>query len=689
MRLSGSAVATRFAVDVGGTFTDLIFSDDATGEVRVAKTPTTPAAPEDGVLTAIAAALSGEELAAAVYFLHATTAGLNALITRRGARVGLLATRGFRDVLEVGRGDRAEPFDLFWRAPAPLVPRRLRLPVTERMLANGTVRTPLEEDDVREALARFAAEDVAAIAIAFMNAYAAPEHELSAEAALRRFGFRGEIALSHRISGEYREYERTSTTVIDAYVRPLMRRYLRTLERRLRERGFSGTAVVTRSGGGAMTFAEAEERPFETIMSGPVAGAQGAAELARLHGLSAVITADVGGTSFDTSLITEGSPALMYEGAVEGMPVQSPWVDVRSVGAGGGSLASVDAGGLLRVGPQSAGAVPGPACYGRGGEHATVTDAALVLGMLGEGRVAQGLVLDGDRAERALAPLGAALGLSVAEVARGIVTISAASMASAIREITVERGRDPRDAVLMAFGGAGPLFATLLARELELREVVVPPHAGIFSAWGLLGADLTHTMAQTHIMALDDVAIPVLDELADRLIAELRRRVADDDGYRPELALDLRYARQEHTLTVAVPCGDDGALMVGLDEIRAAFADEYARAFGHTIDETLECVSLRATIRRPLPRPAPGGEAGSRDVGPGDGPPAPTVAAWSFTRAELMRFRLIERTAVDAAGVAGPAIVTEPSTTTYLDAEFVARRGDGGLLHITDTREPR
>ncbi len=412
-----------------------------------------------------------------------------------------------------------------------------------------------------------------------------------------------------------------------------MTSYLRALDARLREAGFGGEAIVTRSGGGAMTFAEAEERPFETIMSGPVAGAEGAGELARRLGLDEVITADVGGTSFDTCLVSDGRPQLMYEGNVEGMPVQSPWVDVRSIGAGGGSLARVDVGGLLKVGPGSAGAVPGPACYGRGGTEPTVTDAAFVLGMLGEGELASGISLDRDRAVAALRPLAEKLGLSVEEVARGVLTIAAANMANAIREITIERGHDPRGAALMPFGGAGPLFGTLLARELEIREIVVPPYAGNFSAWGLLGADLTQTAARTRIMRLEDGAVRSANELLSELFASLGERAEARAEQAREVRLDMRYTGQEHTLTVAVACADDGRLTVGSEDIRAIFSTDYDRTFGHVMDEPVEIVSLRATIRTPLQRraaehSAAGGDPGRRG----------SIEAWSFTRGQWLPF---------------------------------------------------
>jgi N-methylhydantoinase A len=672
-------MATRLGVDVGGTFTDLIFYDDETGEIQVGKEPTTPAAPEGGVLAAVEAAVPPGRLAAAHYFLHGTTVGLNSLLTRTGAVVGMLCTRGFRDVLEIARGDRGDPYNLFWRQPAPLVPRRLRLPVTERIRANREVWAPLVEEDVAAALRVFEAEGVTSVAVCFLNAYANPVHELAAEAVLRRLGFDGDVSLSHRVSGEYREYERTCTTVIDAYVRPRMTSYMRRLEERLREAGFDGTAIVTRSGGGAMTFAEAEERPFETIMSGPVAGAEGAGELARRLGLGDVITADVGGTSFDTCLVTDGRPQLMYEGEVEGLPVQTPWVDVRSIGAGGGSIAHVDVGGLLKVGPASAGAVPGPACYGRGGDQPTVTDAAFFLGMLGEGRLASGIGLDTEKARAALSPLAEQLGFDEEEVARGIMTIAAANMANAIREITIERGQDPRTARLMPFGGAGPLFGTLLARELEIREIVVPPYAGNFSAWGLLGADLTQTAARTRIMRLSDDAVAAGNLLLREMFDELESRPAGREHVHV-IALDMRYAGQEHTLTVNVP--GDAAMGIGADEIRAAFTADYDRTFGHLIDEEIEIVSLRATIRTELPRravehAASGAALASTSV----------IEAWSFTRGERLAFAIVDRAAIGPDGLDGPAIVLEETATTYLDADFHAHPGTGGILVLTDAKE--
>ena len=679
-------MATRIGVDVGGTFTDLIFYDDETGEVRVAKQPTTPAAPEEGVIAAVRAAVPEEFVRASEFFLHGTTVGLNALLERKGARVGLLATRGFRDVLEIRRGDRDDPYDLFWKQPPALVPRRLRVPVTERIRADGTVHVPLDEEDVRRAAELFRGEDVDCVAVAFLNAYANPEHELAAERALRRFGFEGDVSLSHNVSGEYREYERTTTTAIDAYVRPRMAHYLERLEGRLREAGFDGSLLVTRSGGGAMTFAEAEARPFETIQSGPVAGAEGAAELARNVGLADVVSADVGGTSFDTCLITDGRPQMMYEGRVVGLPVQAQWVDVRSIGAGGGSIAYVDVGGLRRVGPGSAGADPGPVSYRRGGTEPAVTDAAAVLGMLGEGDLAGGIRLDVDAGRRALAPLGDALDLAPEDVARGVLAIATANMANAIREITVEQGQDPRVATLVPFGGAGPLFATLLARELEIREIVIPPYAGNFSAWGLLGADLTQSAARTRIVKLGAEGLAEADRVLDELFADLEARAAGslERAHAREVGLDMRYAGQEHTLTISVDT-DGGRIAAEPDRIRATFTSEYERTFGHRMEEDVEIVSVRATARTALPRRAEEHLVRRASV---DGGRGRAFEAYSFTRGERLPFQVIERGALGAEdAVSGPAIVLEETATTYLDAEFVARVHPSGCLFVSDTRE--
>ena len=678
-------MATRIGVDIGGTFTDLIYYDDVSGESLVAKVPTTPDNPDEGVVNAIGQAVPADRVKAAEYFLHGTTVGINALLQRRGAVVGLLATEGFRDILEIRRGDREEMYNLFWTPPPPLVPRRLRRPVKERVRANGEIHIAQETADVREALSVFESEDVDAIAIAYMNAYANPVHEIEAERELRAAGFEGEISVSHRVSGEYREYERTTTTVIDAFVRPRMIHYLRRLDEELAKTGFAERLLITRSGGGSMTFAEAEERPFETIMSGPVAGAEGAGELARSLGIDNLITADVGGTSFDTCLVSGGRPQLMYEGMVVGLPVQTPWVDVRSIGAGGGSIAYIDVGGLLQVGPQSAGADPGPASYGRGGTEPTVTDCALSLGMLGEGKLASGIALDVGKARAAIEPVAAKLNFTVDQAAQGVMTIVTASMANTIREITIDQGVDPRQATLLAFGGAGPLMACALARELNIGSIVIPPYAGNFSAWGLLGADLTQAAARTKIMKLSDDALAEANEILKDLFATLEERqgpLRDGQTRSREVGLDMRYAGQEHNLTVPMEA-PDGVVTATAETVLEAFTQEYERTFRNTMEEDAEIVSIRATLRLPLPRRE--SEYKSTADGVAD---AAEVEAYSFTEDRRRPFRIVARESFAVGDtVEGPAIITEQTATTYLDAGFEARLDASGCLFLKYLKE--
>ncbi len=674
-------MATRIGVDIGGTFTDLLFYDDQTSDTLVAKVPTTPASPEQGCVRAVTDSIGADQLRQTQYFLHGTTVGLNALLERKGARVGMLATRGFRDILEIRRGDRDEMYNLFWQLPEPLVPRRLRLPVTGRIRSDGTVHIPFEIQDVLDALVTFTNEGVDSIAVAFMNAYANPTHELAAEAALREAGFSGEISLSHKISREYREYERTSTTVIDAFVRGRMSNYLRRLESDLGGAGFNGACLITRSGSGSMTFSEAEDRPFETIMSGPVAGAEGGGELSRQLELGDLITADVGGTSFDTCMITQGRPTLLFEGKIVGMPLQTPWVDVRSIGAGGGSIAHVDVGGLLRVGPESGGADPGPACYGKGGENACMTDAAYYLGMLGEGKLASGLQLDLSLAEQALQPLADKLGYDLDATAIGIMDIASASMADAIREITVEQGIDPRKLKLLAFGGAGPLMSTLLARDLDITEIIIPLHAGNFSAWGLLGADLTRATARTRIMRLDEDSLAIANDMLEEMYSDLAARAGGASAgvaWAREIGLDMRYKGQEHTLNINVP-GEDGRVTITTEQVRDIFTRNYDRTFGNTMDEPVEIVSIRATVRHALPRrserlSAPNGADGIYQE----------RNAYSFTEKKQMDFRILERSSIQVGDtLAGPAIINEPTATTYLDANWDCNVHASGCLFIS------
>ncbi len=666
-------MSTRIAVDIGGTFTDLVYFDAGSGITVQGKVPTVSAAPEEGVVAAITAHVPDDILSRSDYFLHGTTVGLNALLERRGATVGLLTTQGFRDVLEIRRGDRAEMYNLFWHQTKPLVPRRLRLEVPGRILANGTHEGRPTRESVEAALEVFRAHDVNSIAVCLINAYADPSHELEVADLLRTAGYSGGITLSHAISGEYREYERTSTAVVDAFVRGRMSDYLERLDGRLRRMGFKGQSLITRSGGGSMTFSEAKERPFETIMSGPVGGAQGASELAQILGENQIVTADVGGTSFDTALIQDGEPKVLFEGEIDNMPIQSTWVDVRSIGAGGGSVAYTDAGGFMRVGPRSAGAHPGPACYGRGATEPAVTDAAAYLGMLGPGKLASGITLDIGAAEAAVTRVANAIGQPVETSAAGILRIAASSMANAMREISVGQGLDAREMTLLPFGGAGPLMATLLADEMHMKKIIIPPFAGIFSAWGLLGADMVQSAARTVIKPFDDVVLPLVNATAFELFEAIRARRDSADDAEPSLRLDIRYTGQEHTLSVLVAL-QEGKISETTRDIGTRFKDEYARTFGATMNDGLELTSVRAQLKTLLPKRTlvpPESEATAQK--------ADQIEAYSFRDSVRRSFRIIGRDQIGA-GIDGPAIVTETVTTTYVDAGWHLHPGAHGEM---------
>jgi N-methylhydantoinase A len=676
----------RIGVDVGGTFTDLIYLDEASGEVQVAKGPSNPAAVDEAVRSVVQGAVDTAGVRAAGHFLHGTTVGLNALLERKGARVGMLTTEGFRDVLEIRRLLRVDEHgDHMWnhlfKTPEPLVGRPLRVGVEERILADGSVRTPLSADGVHAAAELFARESVECVAVVFINAHANPAHELEAARLLREAGFTGPLSLSHEVSGQYREYERTSTTVVDAYVRPAVGGYLQRLEAGLREEGFDGECLITTSSGGCMAFAEARMRPFETVMSGPVAGAVGASRLCAELGLDLAITADVGGTSFDTCLLVDGRPRVKYEGEVVGMPLQTPWVDVRSVGAGGGSIASVERG-LLSVGPRSAGAYPGPVSYGRGGTEPTVTDAAVTLGMLARETLASGLRLDIDAAKAALARLGDQLGLDADRAAQGVLRVAGAAMAGAIRAVSIEVGEDPRRSALIAYGGAGPLFASLLAAELGIRQVVVPSYAGNFSAWGLLEQDVVRSAALTILSTLDTEGVVRAEETLARLFAQLDARSDKRVGgaVSHEAELDLRYPGQEYTLTIRVALDGD-RIAEEPDAIAARFGQAYEQGYGHSFDVGVDILAVRAIERTALPRPS-----ARRPLASSNGPPAAQgrASAFSFAREEWCDFELLERDAL-APGQSfdGPAIVMEPTTTTYVDAGLHGVVHDSGALVLT------
>ena len=674
-------MASRIGVDIGGTFTDFIVYDESGNRVIIDKIPTTPQSPEKAVVEVIKRNLSREELEKIDFFLHGTTVGLNSLLERKGSKVGLLCTKGFRDILEIRRGDRDEMYNLFWQPAPPLVPRFLRLEIEERLYADGSVNQKINIEQLKSACNKFIEEEVNSVAIAFINSYTNKDHEILASKILKESGYKGSISLSSMVSGEYREYERTTTTVIDAFVKARMSNYLNTLKQNLNDLGYNGAFLVTRSGSGSMTFDEAEDRPFETIMSGPVAGAEGAGELSRKLNNINMVSADVGGTSFDTCLIINGRPQIHFEGKIVGLPVQSPWVDVRSIGAGGGSIAYLDDGGLIRSGPQSSGAVPGPACYGRNGKQPTTTDAAFFLGMLGEGKLASGLQLNKSLAEEAINSVGEKINLSAYETAKGILKISSANMADAIREITIEQGIDPRELKLLAFGGAGPLMSNLIAQELDIKEIIVPPYAGNFSAWGLLGADLLQMNARTKILRLSDEAIKECNVILDELFIELQKRQKidfDSSSQLKEIALDMRWMGQEHTITLKLDNEKNGKITLSSDELKDLFMQEYLRTFGSKLDTVVEIVSTRASLRVPLPRKSETGNIREEDIEISNN----KIQCYSFYKDEIIDFEIISRSNIKSK-FSGPKIIVESTAITYVDVNYeVSSDSDHNLLIV-------
>ena len=675
-------MASRIGVDIGGTFTDFIVYDESGNKVIIDKIPTTPQSPEKAVIEVIKRNLSQKELEKIDFFLHGTTVGLNSLLERKGSKVGLLCTKGFRDILEIRRGDRDEMYNLFWQPPPPLVPRFLRLEIEERLFANGNVHKKINTEQVKDACNKFIKEKVDSVAIAFINSYTNKDHEILASKILIESGFKGQISLSSMVSGEYREYERTTTTVIDAFVKTRMSNYLNSLKKNLNELGYKGTFLVTRSGSGSMTFDEAEDRPFETIMSGPVAGAEGAGELSRKLNNTNMVTADVGGTSFDTCLIINGRPQIQFEGKILGLPVQSPWVDVRSIGAGGGSIAYLDEGGLIRSGPQSAGAVPGPACYDKGGIQPTTTDAAFYLGMLGEGKLASGLQLNKSLAEKALNSVGSQIGMSAFDAAKGILKIGSANMADAIREITIEQGIDPRELKLLAFGGAGPLMSNLIANELDIKEIIVPPYSGNFSAWGLLGADLLQMNARTKILRLSDEAISECNDILKELFKELEQRQKIDfstSSQIKEIALDMRWMGQEHTITLKLEDEKDGNISMDTETLKNKFMEEYQKTFGSKLDTIIEIVSTRASLRVQLPRKSESGKIDEVGIEVSNS----QIECYSFTEDKKIQFDLVARSKIDSK-VSGPLIIIESTAITYVDINYDVNKDSNGNLILVN-----
>ena len=584
----------RLGVDVGGTFTDVALLVD--GELTTAKVPTTDDQSRgviDGVETACEAA--GVDPAAVDAFRHATTTAVNAVLEGAGAETALVTTEGFGDVLAVGRQDRPALYDLSARKPDPLVPADRRYELAERATTEGIER-PVDPDEVRD-LAEALDGDCESVAVSLLHAYAHPDNERRVADILRE-DLDVPVSASHETLAEFREYERTATTVADAYVRPTVDDYLARLEERAADRDLPAPRVM-QANGGIADASTVRENAVTTLLSGPAAGVVGAARFER-DDRAGLVTFDMGGTSSDVSLVREGAAEHTTDAEIGGHPVGVSMVDVETVGAGGGSIAWVDDGGALRVGPRSAGADPGPACYGTGGDEPTVTDAAVVLGYLGaDATLGEDLSIDPDRAEAVMEDLAAEAGLdTVIDAAQGVYRVANATMARAIRGVTVERGHDPREFALAAFGGAGPMHAATLADRLGIEEVVVPPGNGVLSALGLLAADERHDATRTYRTSLADCDPAAVDDRFDELVAEALADASDPDGATVERRVDCRYEGQSFELPVDAPDPFDP------ETVRERFHEAHERARGYSMDEPVDLVTLRVTATVPGDPPA-------------------------------------------------------------------------------------
>jgi N-methylhydantoinase A len=654
----------RVSIDIGGTFTDVVAYDEGAGTYVAGKSSTTPGDLTEGVLSALTTIDAPPERC--TFAVHGTTQGLNAFLQRRGERVLLLATAGAEDVLHIARGNRTRLYDIHFRKPEPLVPRADIVPIGGRLDHAGRELAPLDSGAVRAAARRAHEEGFGAVAVAFLFAYVNPEHELEAERILAaELGDGVPISLSHRIAREWREYERTSSTVLDAYTSPIVRRYLDRLEDELRDRGLHVPLHVMQSSGGIVTAQSARDLSLQTLLSGPVGGTTGGVALARMLDRPNLICVDMGGTSFDVSLVVDGQPDVATEATLEDLPLLMSVVNIHTIGAGGGSIAYAEAGGL-RVGPESAGADPGPACYGRGGTRPTVTDANLALGRVDPAWFAGGqLQLDAEAARDALGALAGELGLDTVELAEGVCDVINAKMAQAIRTLTVEKGVEPRDFAIVAFGGAGPMHAAFLARELEIPEVIVPRFPGAFSAWGMLETEIRKDFARAFYVPLTDLD---REELASALEEQEREAVAAlaDEGIgadrgRVEHALDIRYVGQEYTLTIPLRSPGEPREDGFPEALSGRFDEAHDQRFGHANPGApVELVAIRSTGFGDLGRAEP------ERLDAGTAEPPSEERTIVFGRRERSARVLRRGDLAPGARVEGPAVVVEATATTVV-----------------------
>ena len=662
----------RLGTDIGGTFTDVAAFDEATGKLLLGKSLTTPHRLVEGINNGVAKA--GAVYQNAGLFLHGSTIAINTLLERTGAKTALLTTKGFRDIYEIGRVNRPDSYNLFFKKHVPLIERALRFEVNERIVADGSIRTPMSDDEIVALGKRLEQLGIAAVAIMFLHSYRNPEHEARAKEILLRNHPQMFVSASHELSQEYREFERCSTVAANAYIGPRVRAYLGEIDKHLRAEGCKGSFLVVQSTGGLYEADQAQAHCVRMMESGPAAGVIGTRALCHAIGLPNAIAFDMGGTTAKAGVIYQGEAlttgAALLGGYNTALPIQIAMMDIFEVGTGGGSLARVEEG-MLRVGPQSAGAAPGPACYGLGGTEPTVTDANLALGRLGADRFLGGeMKLDTEAASRALKThVGDPLGMSATQAANGILRIASTAMSYAVKAVTTERGLDIGDFALVAYGGAGPLHATAIAKELGIRRVIIPRAPGVFSAFGMLFSDLRYDYVRSWFERLERAPFEEMEKIYGEIEGQGRAAIAATSIKPQEIAItraaDMRYVGQEHAVTVDLPM----ALFTAKDRdgIKKAFDDMHLLRYGtNAPNERAEIVSLRSTITGVMAKPPQEKiEAGKA---------APEASAFTGTRPvfftetnDFVETKTFARVALLAGNeIAGPALVEEHASTTVV-----------------------
>jgi len=654
----------RIAVDIGGTFTDIVYINDDTMQMVTDKVRSTPREIGQAVIDVVKKIKI--DVSGVALFIHGTTAGLNTIAQQKGARVGLLTTRGFTDVLEMARGDKKEVYNSMWKKPKPLVPRNLRLPVSERMSYLGEVLEALDEEEVRTIVSKMKEDGVEAIAVCLLHAYANPDHERRIGEIIGEVWPEVSVSLSHRVARQIREYERMSTTVINAYVGKTVGGYLSRLGESLKDTGFAGQLLVLGPSGliGLDAF---KDSLLYTLASGTVGGAAGAAYLAGHCGVKDVVTMDVGGTSFDVSIIKDGQNLEIHKAEIMGYPMMMAGIEVRSIGAGGGSIARVDEAGLLTVGPESAGADPGPMAYGLGGTESTVTDAGLVNGLINPDYFLGGETrLDLELARKGVGSIAERLKLSLHQAADGIKAIARNNMTTATTKIIIGQGYDPRDFTIMAFGGGGGgMFAGNIAKDMSISRVIIPPGPGVFCARGILTMNLVHTNAQAHIRSLDTLDVRELENVFGQMENSARRTLAAE-GISPDKmefvrSLDMGYEGQHHYVETPVPGGE---MKEGVKKIIGdAFESLHEARYGHRIDAPMVTINARLKAIGRIK------EVPVTEIGRGKKIPSGAVkpSRQVYLDGGFRETRIYERDGLLGGNtIAGPAVIEEPFHTTVV-----------------------